>query len=57
MNKFIKVCALIFAFALLFSIAGCKSCKKPAGDPVIESIDVVESTIPSIIDTNEIASK
>ncbi len=56
MRKIIKVCALIFAFVLLFSVTGCKSCKKEK-DPVIESIEVVESTIPSSIYTTEIASK
>lgn len=57
MKRIIKVWALVFAFALLFSVTGCKSCKKPQGDPVIESIEIVESTIPSSIYTTEVANK
>lgn len=56
MKRIIKVCALIFAFVLIFSVASCKSCKKN-NDPVIESIEIVESSIPSTIYTTEIATK
>ena len=44
MKRIIKVCALVFAFVLLFSVAGCKSCKKEK-DPVIESIEIVDEQI------------
>lgn len=56
MKRIIKVCALILAFVLLFSLAGCKSCKK-TNDPVIESIKIVESSVPSKIYNTEIATK
>lgn len=56
MKRIIKVCALVFAFVLLFSVAGCKSCKKEK-DPVIESIEIVESSVPESIYTNEVLDK
>ena len=57
MKRIIKVCALIFVFVLLFTVASCKSCKKPSGDPVIESIEIVNSTIPSTIYTTDALDK
>ncbi len=57
MKKIIKGCALIFVLVLLFSVASCKSCKKPQGDPVIESIEIIESSIPTTIYTTEINTK
>ena len=56
MKRIIKVCTLIFVLVLLFTVASCKSCKKQ-NDPVIESIQIVESSVPSKIYTTEVNDK
>ena len=56
MKKIIKGCALIFIFVLLFCVTSCKSCKKKK-DPVIESIEIVETSVPQSIYTTEISNK
>ena len=56
MKRIIKVCTLIFVLVLLFTVASCKSCKKQK-DPVIESIQIVESSVPSKIYTTEVSDK
>ena len=56
MKKIIKVCALIFVVVLLFTMVGCKK-KNPPKEPVIESIQVVEGSIPSQVYIDEVNSK
>ena len=56
MNKIIKVWALIFVIVLLVTMTGCKK-KNPVKEPVIESIQVVESSIPSQFYADEVNSK
>ncbi|MBQ4570077.1 MAG: redoxin domain-containing protein [Bacilli bacterium] len=56
MKRIIKACTLIFVLVLLFTVASCKSCKKQK-DPVIESIQIVESSVPSKIYTTEVSDK
>ena len=55
-KRIIKACTLIFVLVLLFTVASCKSCKKQK-DPVIESIQIVESSVPSKIYTTEVSDK
>jgi hypothetical protein len=62
MRKFIKVGALIIGFIVmaivLTSCKGCKGCKgDEPKDPVIVSIEIVSSTVPSSIYTDEVNSK
>ena len=55
MKRIIKVCALIFVVVLLFTMVGCKK-KNPPKEPVIESIQVVEGSIPSQVYIDEVNS-
>ena len=56
MKRIIKVCTLIFVLVLIFTVTSCKSCKKQ-NDPVIESIQIVESSVPAKIYTTEVNDK
>ena len=62
MRKFIKVGALIIGLIVMaIALTSCKGCKGGNGDepqdPVIVSIEVISSTVPSSIYTDEVNSK
>ena len=62
MKKFIKVGALIIGLIVMaIALTSCKGCKGGNGDepqdPVIVSIEVISSTVPLTIYTDEVNSK